>query len=47
MIDAKLKEKLLGIAGIRAEYKRRRNLVKMLDDLERKRDISSRIEDYQ
>lgn len=35
------------IADIRAEYKRRRNLVKMLDDLERERGISSRIADYQ
>ena len=35
------------IAGIRAEYKLRRNLVKMLDDLERERGISSRIADYQ
>ena len=35
------------IDGIRTEYKRRRNLVKMLDDLVRERGISSRIADYQ
>ncbi len=36
-----------GIADIRTEYKRRRNLVKMLDDLVRERGVSSRIADYQ
>jgi len=36
-----------GVADIRTEYKRRRNLVKMLDDLVRERGVSSRIADYQ
>ena len=36
-----------GVADIRSEYKRRRNLVKMLDDLVREHGVSSRIADYQ
>ncbi len=43
----RLDEWLKGIADIRSEYKRRRNLVKMLDDLVRERGASSRIADYQ
>ncbi|MCR5752529.1 MAG: hypothetical protein K6G91_11250 [Kiritimatiellae bacterium] len=43
----RLDEWLKGIADIRSEYKRRRNLVKLLDDLVRERGISSRIADYQ
>ena len=45
--SGRLDEWLKGIADIRSEYKRRRNLVKMLDDLVRERGVSSRIADYQ
>ena len=45
--SGRLDEWQRGVADIRTEYKRRRNLVKMLDDLVRERGVSSRIADYQ